>query len=140
MRLSLTVVVLIFSQIVTNCSDYFVNYWTQQEHKRTLGEQMEYTTTTYLIVYASLIGMVIVVCVFRCYLFFNICMRASKRLHDRMFASVLRAPMRFFDTNPSGRILNRFSKDMGAIDELLPRGMMDAIQVCGRFVDRLWSV
>lgn len=37
--------------------------------------------------------------------------------------------MRFFDTNPSGRILNRFSKDMGAIDEVLPRGMMDAIQV-----------
>lgn len=37
--------------------------------------------------------------------------------------------MRFFDTNPSGRILNRFSKDMGAIDELLPRAMMDCIQI-----------
>lgn len=28
-----------------------------------------------------------------------------------------------------GRILNRFSNDMGAIDELLPRASLDAVQV-----------
>lgn len=28
-----------------------------------------------------------------------------------------------------GRILNRFSKDMGAIDEMLPAALMDCIQV-----------
>lgn len=28
-----------------------------------------------------------------------------------------------------GRILNRFSKDMGAIDEVLPATSMDCIQV-----------
>lgn len=37
--------------------------------------------------------------------------------------------MRFFDTNPSGRILNRFSRDMGSIDELLPRAMVEAVQI-----------
>lgn len=36
--------------------------------------------------------------------------------------------MRFFNINPSGRILNRFAKDLGVIDELLPRVMLDAIQ------------
>ncbi|RZB39026.1 ABC tran, MMR HSR1 and/or AAA 21 domain containing protein [Asbolus verrucosus] len=56
-------------------------------------------------------------------------MTASKNLHTKMFHALLEAPMRFFDTNPSGRVLNRFSKDMGAIDELLPRVLMDAIQI-----------
>lgn len=37
--------------------------------------------------------------------------------------------MRFFDTNPSGRILNRFSKDMGAVDEVLPKAILDASQI-----------
>jgi len=29
----------------------------------------------------------------------------------------------------SGRVLNRFSKDMGAVDEQLPKAMLEAIQV-----------
>lgn len=37
--------------------------------------------------------------------------------------------MRFYDTNPSGRILNRFSKDMGSVDELLPKATLDASQI-----------
>lgn len=37
--------------------------------------------------------------------------------------------MRFFDVNPSGRIMNRFSKDMGAVDEMLPKSMVDAVQI-----------
>ncbi|GMH26067.1 hypothetical protein Nepgr_027910 [Nepenthes gracilis] len=43
-------------------------------------------------------------------------LHAAKRLHDVMLMSILRAPMVFFHTNPIGRIINRFSKDMGDID------------------------
>lgn len=69
------------------------------------------------------------ICVFRSIIFFKTTTHASKRLHDEMFHSILHTPMRFFDLNPSGRILNRFSKDMGAIDEIMPRVMLEAIQI-----------
>lgn len=41
---------------------------------------------------------------------------AARRLHDAMLGSILRAPMVFFQTNPLGRIINRFAKDLGDID------------------------
>lgn len=56
-------------------------------------------------------------------------MKASRNLHNTMFQGVARARMYFFHTNPSGRILNRFSKDMGQVDELLPAVMIDVFQI-----------
>ncbi|KAI8821981.1 ABC transporter type 1, transmembrane domain-containing protein [Fimicolochytrium jonesii] len=44
-------------------------------------------------------------------------LKASKRLHNAMLTSILRAPIRFFDITPLGRILNRFSRDTQCIDQ-----------------------
>eukprot|EP00178_Gracilaria_changii_P005265 TRINITY_DN1862_c0_g1_i1.p1 TRINITY_DN1862_c0_g1~~TRINITY_DN1862_c0_g1_i1.p1 ORF type:complete len:1372 (+),score=202.17 TRINITY_DN1862_c0_g1_i1:5348-9463(+) len=53
--------------------------------------------------------------------FLNLALYASKRLHDKMLHSVLRAPLTFFDTTPIGRIISRFSRDVQVLDELLPQ-------------------
>jgi ABC-type bacteriocin/lantibiotic exporter with double-glycine peptidase domain len=37
-----------------------------------------------------------------------------------MLSNVLRSPMMFFETTPVGRILNRFSRDIETIDNVLP--------------------
>ncbi|KAI8834848.1 P-loop containing nucleoside triphosphate hydrolase protein [Chytridium lagenaria] len=50
---------------------------------------------------------------------FVICLgsfRASKSYHDNLMSRLLYAPMRFFETTPIGRILNRASKDISNID------------------------
>ena len=87
-------------------------------------------------------------------LFFYIALRASRQLHNRMLAAVLRSPLRFFDTNPlggwgyclarygnrfavnavpslptAGRVLNRFSRDVGFLDDLLPYRFGEYLQV-----------
>ena len=51
---------------------------------------------------------------------------SSEKLHDKMSTAVIRAPVLFFDTNPSGRIANRFSKDIGCMDELFPESALHA--------------
>lgn len=46
---------------------------------------------------------------------------ASRKLHERMAHAIFRSPMSFFETNPLGRILNRFSSDVYKVDEVLAR-------------------
>lgn len=53
---------------------------------------------------------------------------AATLMNEQMTHHILRAPLSFFHTNPSGRILNRFSKDQGIVDDFLPQVLFDAIQ------------
>jgi ABC-type multidrug transport system fused ATPase/permease subunit len=48
-------------------------------------------------------------------------LRASFALHMRMLNSVLRSPPSWFDTTPTGQILNRFSSDIDKADHMLIR-------------------
>ena len=41
--------------------------------------------------------------------------RASRTVHRGLLSNILDAPTRYFDKTPTGRILNRFSKDMDAV-------------------------
>ncbi|KAF5283709.1 hypothetical protein FQR65_LT13744 [Abscondita terminalis] len=71
----------------------------------------------------------ILVTLMKSFAFMTLCMNASTRLHDNMFNSIIHATMNFFYTNTSGRILNRFSKDMGTVDDLLPATIFDSVQI-----------
>ncbi|XP_061403043.1 ATP-binding cassette sub-family C member 4-like [Musca vetustissima] len=118
-------IILIVSQAICSGADYFVNIYTKIIFMDSLNQETAISQDICLIIYSVLIAAVVIMIILRCYLFLKTCMHASKVLHERMFSSILKATMRFFDTNPSGRILNRFSKDMGAMDESLPRFMSE---------------
>ena len=44
---------------------------------------------------------------------------SGRILHTSMLINVFKSPMSFFETNPSGRIINRFSTDIFIIDEVI---------------------
>ncbi|PHH91314.1 hypothetical protein CDD83_962 [Cordyceps sp. RAO-2017] len=66
------------------------------------------------------------------------CFWCSNTLHHRAMASLLRAPVAFFDTTPQGRITHRFSKDVDAVDnvvgETLRLFISSAVQVAGTVI------
>lgn len=69
------------------------------------------------------IGMILALAVsaFLCYIvLFYGTIRAAKKLHERLLYSIMKSPLSFFDTTPTGRILNRFSKDVESIDQEIP--------------------
>lgn len=45
-----------------------------------------------------------------------------------MIESILRSPCNYFDKNPSGILINKFSTDLGIIDNNIIHGMMDAVE------------
>uniref|UniRef100_A0A4W5LVH7 ABC-type glutathione-S-conjugate transporter n=1 Tax=Hucho hucho TaxID=62062 RepID=A0A4W5LVH7_9TELE len=48
---------------------------------------------------------------------------ASRHLHMDLLKNVLHSPMSFFETTPSGNLLNRFAKEIDAIDCMIPDGL-----------------
>lgn len=48
---------------------------------------------------------------------------ASRHLHMDLLMNVLRSPMSFFECTPSGNLLNRFAKEIDAIDCMVPEGL-----------------
>lgn len=95
---------------------WWLAYWSEQTglgDDRSLG--------FFLGIYFALAAGYAIMTMFRGVWFLSLALYASKRLHSRMLASVLRAPLSFFDTTPIGRIISRFSRDVSVLDELLPQ-------------------
>jgi len=83
----------------------------------------------FLVIYAALLA--------------NRAVAASRVLHNHMLSAVLRAPLTFFETTPSGRILNRFSRDIETVDTVLPEliesWLISAFDVLATVVILLYS-
>lgn len=54
-------------------------------------------------------------------------LRASRAIHTAMLRRLLSAPMSFFDTVASGRILNRFLQDLDSIDNYVPSSILEQL-------------
>lgn len=98
-----------------------------EKNYTTENETIPRDTIMYL--YTAMTLGTIVVAVFKSIYYMLFFAVASRNLHDYIFSKIIKATMRFYNNNPSGRILNRFSKDLGTIDEYIPSVLIDVLEV-----------
>uniref|UniRef100_A0A5F8HI53 Multidrug resistance-associated protein 4 n=1 Tax=Monodelphis domestica TaxID=13616 RepID=A0A5F8HI53_MONDO len=125
----------ILAQVSYVLQDWWLSYWANEQSLLNVtvdeikgNETRKLDLNWYLGNYAGLTAVTVLFGIMRSILVFYVLVNASQNLHNRMFESILRAPVLFFDRNPIGRILNRFSKDIGHLDDLLPLTFLDFIQ------------
>lgn len=128
--LSLLLISHIITLILSVSSDIYLGDWVNQEEEGKTGSNAPVTNFN-LLVYAGQNVGIIIFSGFRTGLQFLICLKSAETLHNAMFTKILNTHSRFFDVNPVGKILNRFSKDIGAVDELLPQSMYEVSTFLG---------
>ncbi|CAD6185430.1 unnamed protein product [Caenorhabditis auriculariae] len=130
-------------QVLFNVVDWWLNRWTtayenyvvqknssfenasvtkpdQYKEKYTVfGNVIEISLDDYKNSFIVLTLIMVACAVLRCMWFRMTQITASRNLHKWMFDAVVNTHMSFFDNNPIGRILNRFSKDVGTMDDSL---------------------
>jgi ABC-type multidrug transport system fused ATPase/permease subunit len=100
----------VMTEVLRIVSSTWLSLWTDE------SSNSRYSSSFYNLVYALLSLAQVAVTLINSFFLITSSLFAAKRLHDAMLGSILRAPMVFFHTNPLGRIINRFSKDLGDID------------------------
>ncbi|KAI8360085.1 hypothetical protein B0O80DRAFT_194371 [Mortierella sp. GBAus27b] len=71
----------------------------------------------YLGIYGLLSFMYIFTVICRQALQYKGSLSASRSIHRRLLSQILNSPIRFFDTTPLGRIMNRFTRDIELVDQ-----------------------
>ncbi|XP_042775722.1 ATP-binding cassette sub-family C member 12 isoform X9 [Panthera leo] len=131
--LSLFVVSLFLLMIGSSVfSNWWLGLWLDKGSQMTCGPQGNKSACeigavladtgqhVYQWVYAGSMVSVLMFSIIKGFTFTKTTLMASCSLHDQVFDKILKSPMSFFDTTPTGRLMNRFSKDMDELDVRLP--------------------
>ncbi|KAF9355136.1 hypothetical protein BGX26_006959 [Mortierella sp. AD094] len=121
-RKALTCIALfIFAQACLISTNFWLRHWVSDTETRERDGSEQRPVSYYLGGYGGLVALYMVLDVIVNYVAEVVCgISASTVLFESLLTRVLRMPMSFFDTTPMGRIVNRFSSDMNAIDMRLP--------------------
>uniref|UniRef100_A0A8C6UG54 ABC-type glutathione-S-conjugate transporter n=1 Tax=Neogobius melanostomus TaxID=47308 RepID=A0A8C6UG54_9GOBI len=99
------------------------NYWLSMWADDPVVNGTQIDTDLKLAVFGAL-GLAQGIAIFGTTVAISICgIIASRHLHMELLINVLRSPMSFFESTPSGNLLNRFAKDIDAIDCMVPEGL-----------------
>ncbi|XP_031344383.1 probable multidrug resistance-associated protein lethal(2)03659 isoform X1 [Photinus pyralis] len=139
LNLMLVGLLFVFAQVLVSSAPYFLTHWvnmaqTVQKFANVSNSSEAtpyetYSKTVYIHIYSTLTFACFVIVSLRSYLSFSLLLNSSQKLHNNMFNNLIGGTMHFFNTNSQGRILNRFSQDMAAVDTQLPNIVIDTTQL-----------
>ncbi|XP_063924666.1 ATP-binding cassette sub-family C member 4-like [Zophobas morio] len=118
----LVLLLLVLLQTLVNACDYFLSLWVNvknlMEHQKKLH---------FFELYIIILGSIIITAFCTVWLIVRYNINVSKNLHQHLLSRTIHNTIAFFNQNSSGRILNRFTKDMGCTDEMLPMAVMNVL-------------
>ncbi|XP_056882198.1 ATP-binding cassette sub-family C member 4-like [Takifugu flavidus] len=137
--LMLILLLSVIAEVAYILQDWWLVHWAKEELYNSTASvagtdinvtpSHQFNLTFYLSIYSGLTAAAVVFGYTRCFLIFHKLVRSAQHLHDSMFHAIIRTSVHFFDVNPIGRILNRFSKDIGLMDSKLPITFVDFYQL-----------
>ena len=108
---------------------FWASYWSKQPDQ---------SNPYYIYEYLVLLGILYFTCYLRTFPFMMKFLDCNVELHNSALKSLALTPSVYFDKNPTGRIINRFSKDVGVVDGSLQFYLYDTISfsliVLGNFI------
>ena len=119
------VVLLLFigGQTCALLADYSLKEWSDG----TSEEQRDLSSRPHFQSFVIFTAVTSVVAVLRSIFFYYVGLRAATVIHGTALRGVVNSPMSYFTSNPLGRILNKFSSDLGQMDEQLPSDMHNCL-------------
>jgi ABC-type multidrug transport system fused ATPase/permease subunit len=120
-------VVLLLSKSSRQVSDWWMSFWTS--HVGPASPLSEHRL--YLGIYAAIVLGVFITSLAQGLSFVKLTLGASRVFHNRVFASVMRGTAAWFDGQPTGRILSRFTSDLDLIDNMIPPNVEQTAEVRG---------
>nr|GEX66823.1 ABC transporter C family member 3-like [Tanacetum cinerariifolium] len=111
---------IVLAQVVFQVSQIGSNYWMAWASPVSASDPAPVEGSTLIIVYVALAAGSAVCILARGLLLATVAYKAATILFHKMHLSIFRSPMSFFDSTPSGRILNRASTDQSAVDMQIP--------------------
>lgn len=118
----LLLLLFVAAQVALNSTEWWLTFWTSDGADG--WEQSQY-----LRVYALIAAGAAALALGRGLLYVLFTTRAARVLHDNLVVGIVRSPMSWFDTVPTGRIMNRLSKDVDNLDRMLPEVARGAIEL-----------
>ncbi|CAF3726496.1 unnamed protein product [Rotaria sp. Silwood1] len=120
--LFIMIILVVLGEILYDGTYLWLAQWSQRSENN--HDQRSVGIKYFLFIMVTLIA-----AVGRSNFFFYQILNGSNYFHNRMLSGLLYTSMRFFESNPSGRILNRVTKDQQVMDEILPATLFEAIQL-----------